>query len=477
MQSKGRLSKAFVVGVLATALNVVACFFGDFGIAGESAAFSMALMLARIVVLLLVAYASYTRGVREPVLFWSMLACFSVYLVLRGVALLGSLGFALRAVSYVASGAAAALSLPLLGSMLSSFGRKEARRVIVVGFMLAVVLDLVGEAASCVDDGWVQSACFLLFLVVSSVHYFRMLSSGETPSSSDEAVAFERKRIQSNMSSLLLSMGVAPMAAYAASALLSLVFGLFEAKYLLGGQVYGSGTLVLAFALICCCIPSLFIASERTRRFLDGLLLAVFVLSIAILPVFLVFPELEQLLFSVLLAGIVFLQVPIWIFLVDVSVERGASPAYLFGAYPAVLSLFHAVGRLASWLLLPSMGAGEQYLYLVVGTLTLVALAASVAVAMVLRRESKKGERPADDEGPLQGRSFDAFCDRFGLTDREREIVRLYAGGRSAPFIASQLHLATSTVKTHIGNVYAKTGVHTKQDLLNILDGLERKTL
>ncbi len=45
------------------------------------------------------------------------------------------------------------------------------------------------------------------------------------------------------------------------------------------------------------------------------------------------------------------------------------------------------------------------------------------------------------------------------LTDREREILARMAQGLSAPAIAGELYLSTTTVKTHQHNLYEKLGV------------------
>ena len=45
------------------------------------------------------------------------------------------------------------------------------------------------------------------------------------------------------------------------------------------------------------------------------------------------------------------------------------------------------------------------------------------------------------------------------LTDREHEILKLVAAGKSLPEIAKELYLGVTTVKTHAQHVYAKLGV------------------
>ena len=45
------------------------------------------------------------------------------------------------------------------------------------------------------------------------------------------------------------------------------------------------------------------------------------------------------------------------------------------------------------------------------------------------------------------------------LSDREREILRLIADGKSVPDMATELFLAQTTVKTHIRRMYEKFGV------------------
>lgn len=55
------------------------------------------------------------------------------------------------------------------------------------------------------------------------------------------------------------------------------------------------------------------------------------------------------------------------------------------------------------------------------------------------------------------------------LTEREQEVARLAARGRTNRQIAEALFISTETVKTHIRNVLDKFEVHSKSDLRLLL--------
>lgn len=58
---------------------------------------------------------------------------------------------------------------------------------------------------------------------------------------------------------------------------------------------------------------------------------------------------------------------------------------------------------------------------------------------------------------------------RCGLTPREREIFLLLCQGRNRNVVAETLGVSLNTVKTHIGHIYAKLGVASHQELLDVL--------
>ncbi len=55
------------------------------------------------------------------------------------------------------------------------------------------------------------------------------------------------------------------------------------------------------------------------------------------------------------------------------------------------------------------------------------------------------------------------------LSPREHQIAEAFAGGESYSQIAERLHLAPTTVRTHLSTIYRKLGVSTKLALHHAL--------
>lgn len=60
----------------------------------------------------------------------------------------------------------------------------------------------------------------------------------------------------------------------------------------------------------------------------------------------------------------------------------------------------------------------------------------------------------------------------YDLTRREEEILQLLVRGRTAARIAETLCITTATTRTHLRNIYAKLGVHSQQDILDMYEDL-----
>ena len=60
----------------------------------------------------------------------------------------------------------------------------------------------------------------------------------------------------------------------------------------------------------------------------------------------------------------------------------------------------------------------------------------------------------------------EAFLAKYGITDREREIILKVIEGKSNAEIARELVISLATVKTHLHNIYRKIDVDSRYDLL-----------
>lgn len=67
-------------------------------------------------------------------------------------------------------------------------------------------------------------------------------------------------------------------------------------------------------------------------------------------------------------------------------------------------------------------------------------------------------------------KSCNALAEQAGLSSRERDVLFLLGKGRTIEFIAGELGISFNTAKSHIRNVYTKVGVHSKQELQNLID-------
>ncbi len=61
-----------------------------------------------------------------------------------------------------------------------------------------------------------------------------------------------------------------------------------------------------------------------------------------------------------------------------------------------------------------------------------------------------------------RGEADDSAAPRLGLTDRELEVLRLVAAGRSNRDIAAELFISAKTASVHVSNILTKLGVRTR---------------
>jgi DNA-binding CsgD family transcriptional regulator len=82
--------------------------------------------------------------------------------------------------------------------------------------------------------------------------------------------------------------------------------------------------------------------------------------------------------------------------------------------------------------------------------------AAASGLTLLCREAERVGRRANITLGQAEG------AIPFGLTPREREVLRLLAEGRSNPEIGRELFISRKTASAHVSNILTKLGVHSR---------------
>jgi DNA-binding NarL/FixJ family response regulator len=92
--------------------------------------------------------------------------------------------------------------------------------------------------------------------------------------------------------------------------------------------------------------------------------------------------------------------------------------------------------------------------------------AARMVFAQQLLQSSKQRSRPEQKAAPDHSLSIAAISPvNEPLSQREIEVLRQLAEGKSIKEVAEELMISVNTAKTHVKNVYAKLGVHTRKEI------------
>lgn len=86
--------------------------------------------------------------------------------------------------------------------------------------------------------------------------------------------------------------------------------------------------------------------------------------------------------------------------------------------------------------------------------------------AVVTREEERRRARDAE--------TLELARKTWGLTDRESDIVQAMCGSASTDAIAEELYISKATVYSHLKRIYRKTGVHSRQELVTLVETLRR---
>lgn len=79
-------------------------------------------------------------------------------------------------------------------------------------------------------------------------------------------------------------------------------------------------------------------------------------------------------------------------------------------------------------------------------------------------------ESAADEIALLFVQQAEELQRTYGLSNRETEVAALLLAGRSRPYIRDELIISLNTVHSHASSIYAKCGVHSQREFMDLMD-------
>lgn len=155
------------------------------------------------------------------------------------------------------------------------------------------------------------------------------------------------------------------------------------------------------------------------------------------------------------------------------SYEHAFPASQLIAAGRIYLALGKAIGWTACLLFLPDdFSFPHTSAIVLLGLVMLLAL----AVALIPPYVHVVADSDAKDEMGPGGRfaqRLSRTAAKYGLSDREQEVLRFLAKGRHAQYIGNALHISPHTAKTHISHIYRKMDVSSLEELMDVVEHIK----
>ena len=267
--------------------------------------------------------------------------------------------------------------------------------------------------------------------------------------------------------------------------LFSTVMGIVHALSMSVPGGHASGWLFGLYTFVSVALSAILLVSAlrvREGTFSLSVMWALFVtLAVATLGISLVLPDMMQVAFtlfgSVRYVALAFVNIK----LADIAHHSKHPPYVIFAVGWAVIEVFMVLGASLQVSIAmydgpePSMPIAMLIALLLTATLFIFGGSSfsDVRVPSDYDGSGSPSGAAADPAAEtildIQYRQCQALRNRYGLTDRETEVVLLVAQGYTQQFCADALMVSLNTVRTHMKHVYTKLDIHTKDELLEAL--------
>ena len=224
--------------------------------------------------------------------------------------------------------------------------------------------------------------------------------------------------------------------------------------------------------LLILCLCQAFTAENGLRQTYRAV---VFIMAsfFMLLPVFTDVSGLERV---ISLTGYGTFNALIWVILADIAYRYRFSALAVFGIGWGMVTVGALLGSIVGQMVCVFAPFSPQQISLIAFLATLAIL---VSYLFVFNESNLAdlAKKPSEGEEAVIEPSYQRFQRRckiaaeiYGLTPRETEIMILAAKGRTGARIQEELFLSRGTVTTHLRHIYQKMDVHSKQELLDVIE-------
>lgn len=164
---------------------------------------------------------------------------------------------------------------------------------------------------------------------------------------------------------------------------------------------------------------------------------------------------------------------------ISIAREHKIWSSHVYGVFAgAMYFVFALATTLGAWVYYPQNFGAATFSVIVLVVLYILAMS-YVAIQNRRKKSDVEGEssNPVLPDVVSETRVIDEveqrcsiLAERNVLTSRERDTLLLLARGRDVPSIAKQLFISENTVRSHSKGVYRKLKIHSKQELLDLLE-------
>lgn len=432
------------------------------------------LWLASEALALLGAYAAMRRFPGFLCTQASRWACGGAVTIGSAMAVLGSLAYRLDALviaAVVLTGVGSALLMVLWGVTLSERGSQTLLISIGLALIAAAFVDFalvylpIGAQVTGIVLAPILSAALLVF------------SAAERESSLITPFILSAPKIEGNPR--ILSWRVILLPAF-----VGLAYGLMQqlaTRQILTSAFATDARAILAFFLsgVVLLLTTVFFSQDRLAQRIYFVALPIMVTAFLVLPIL---ADRVADLQTVFIIGFNCFYFMVWALWSGYRDESAGKVARRF-----TVGLFVLIGSEALGLFLGSFVVRAQTTMnlpislvslLVVYALLMDALFTSNQLFSAFRRSSDPAEKdstehPAEPtiatEDPLQQHAR-AVAEKYGLSAREQDVLMLLLRGRNKAYISKTLYISDNTTLTHMKHIYRKMGVHSHQELLDLIE-------